>query len=145
MPSERSATQSRLGAGGANRRCTRSAGRDSGRVGDRGALGLAAHRTGQTQLGHQPLDGAAGHRDALTVEHQPHLARPVHPVVCGVDTLDRGFEAGIADLTPGRCAVELLVVRRRGDLNAELGQARADRLDTPSQTIGAAGGPDGRR
>jgi hypothetical protein len=55
-----------------------------------------------------------------------------------VNTLDRGFEAGIADLTPGRCAVDMLVVRRRGNLNAELDEPDADRLDTPSQTAGAA-------
>ena len=55
-----------------------------------------------------------------------------------MNTLDRGFEAGIADLTPGRCAVDMLVVRRRGNLNAELDEPGADRLDTPSQTAGAA-------
>jgi len=66
------------------------------------------------------------------------LRAPYNPVVRGVNTLDRGFEAGIADLTPGRCAVDMLVVRRRGHLNAELDEPGADRLDTPSQTAGAA-------
>ena len=55
-----------------------------------------------------------------------------------MNTLDRGFEAGIADLTPGRCAVDMLVVRRRGNLNAELDEPGANRLDTPSQTASAA-------
>ena len=64
------------------------AGRGRCRVGDRGALGLAPDRAGQAQFGHQPLDGAPGHLDALTVQRQPHLAGPVDAVVGGVDPRD---------------------------------------------------------
>jgi hypothetical protein len=35
-------------------------------------------------------------------------------------------------------AVDMLVVGRWGDLNAELNQPGADRLDTPPQTAGTA-------
>ena len=108
------------------------------RVGDRGALDLAAHRPGQTELSHQPLDGAAGHLDTLTVERQPHLACPIHPVVRRVHPFDLGLEARITDLAPGGLAVDMLVIRRWGDLNAELTQPGADRLDTPPQTAGTA-------
>jgi hypothetical protein len=55
-----------------------------------------------------------------------------------VHPLDLGFEAPIADLAPGGLAVDMLVVGRWGDLNAELNQPGADRLDTPPQTAGTA-------
>ena len=68
------------------------------RVGDRGASGLAADRAGQAQFGHQPLHGAAGHRDALAVEREPHFAGAVDPVVVRVDPLDLRLEGLVADL-----------------------------------------------
>ena len=46
-----------------------------GRVCDRGLAGFASGGTGQTQFGHQPLDGAARHRNPLAVERQPHTLR----------------------------------------------------------------------
>ena len=46
-----------------------------GRVCDRGLAGFASAGTGQTQFGHQPLDGAARHRDPLAVKRQPHTLR----------------------------------------------------------------------
>src|SRR5215212_498508 len=107
------------------------------RIGDRGAASLAAHRTGEAQLGHQSLDGAAGHLNALAVERQPHLARPVDPVVRGVDPPDVLLEFVIADLAATWLTVDLVIVGRCGDLNTELDEHRADRLDTPSQTIRA--------
>lgn len=48
---------------------------------------------------------------------------------------DLGFQLLVAHLTRGRFAVAVLVVGRRGDLAAELGELVADRLDTPSQTL----------
>jgi len=53
-------------------------------------------------------------------------------------SLDLGFEARIADLAPGGLADDMLVVGRWGDLNAELNQPGADRLDTPPQTASTA-------
>ena len=92
----------------------------------------------QAEFGHQPFHGAAGHRDALAVERQPHLAGTVDPVVGRVHPLDLGFEARVANLAPGGWAVDMLVIGRWGDLNAELNQPGADRLDTPPQTAGTA-------
>jgi hypothetical protein len=55
-----------------------------------------------------------------------------------VRSLDLGLEARIANLAPGGLAVDMLVVGRWGDLNTELNQPGADRLDTPPQTAGTA-------
>ena len=106
-------------------------------IGDRGSTGLAADRPGQAELAHEPLDGAAGHRDALPVERQPDLARAVDAVVGGVHPLDMCDEFGIAVLPATRLPRDLLVVGRWGDRHSQPGQLRADRLDTPTQTIGA--------
>jgi hypothetical protein len=48
-----------------------------GGIGDCGAFHLAAPHTLQAKLFHQPLDGAAGHRDSFPVQLQPHLAGTV--------------------------------------------------------------------
>jgi hypothetical protein len=53
-------------------------------------------------------------------------------------TFNHRLEARIADLAPRRRAADMLVVRRWGDLNPELTQPSADRLDTPPQTAGTA-------
>jgi hypothetical protein len=109
----------------------------SRRIGERGAFDPAAHRAREPEFAHQPLDSAAGHLDALAVKRQPHLARPVHPVVRGVDPRDVLLELVVADLAAAGLTVDLVVVGRRGDLNAELNQPGTDRLDTPPQTIRA--------
>jgi len=95
-------------------------------VGDRGAPSLAAHRPGQAQFGHQPLDGAAGHRDALAVERQPHLARAIDPEVRGVDPPDVLFEFLIADLAATGLMVDLVIIGRGGNLDAEFDERGAD-------------------
>ena len=105
-------------------------------VGDRGAAGFAADRTGYAEFGHQPRHGAARHRDALTVEREPHFAGAIDPVVGGVNPLDVRFEVLVADLTAARFTIVMLVVGRWGDRNTQLGQLCADRLDTPPQAIG---------
>ena len=43
-------------------------------IGDRRALRLAAPYTLQAKDLHQPLDGPAGHRDAFSVQLEPHFA-----------------------------------------------------------------------
>jgi hypothetical protein len=48
------------------------------RIAHRGPLRLAAHDALQAKLTQQPLDGAAGHPDALPVELPPELAGAVH-------------------------------------------------------------------
>ena len=108
-----------------------------GRIGNRGASGLASGGAGQPQFGHQPLHGAAGHRGALAVERQPHFAGSVHPVVCGVDPRDLRLEVLVTDFAAAGLPIELVVVRRWGDRYTQLGQLCADRLDTPPQTIRA--------
>ena len=74
-----SATQSRSGAVGAKLRLTRSRARSAAGVRDGGALGLPAHRPGQSVGLHEPLHGAAGYLDALAVEVKPHLRAPYTP------------------------------------------------------------------
>jgi hypothetical protein len=108
-----------------------------GRVCDGGLAGLASGSTGQTQFGHQPLNGAARHRNPLAVERQPHLAGSVDPVVDGVDPRDLGLEGLVTQLAATGFTVDLVVVGRWGDRHTELGQLCADRLDTPPQTIPA--------
>ncbi len=107
------------------------------RVGDRGAPGPAADRPSQAELRHQTLNGATRHLDALTIERQPHFACPIHPEVRRVDPLDLGFEHLVAGSAAAGLALDLVVVRRWGDLYAEFNQPGADRLDTPPQTIRA--------
>ena len=65
-----------------NLRSTRSGGRATA-VGspNSGAVPLPAHRPGQAEVAHQPLHRAPGHRHALTVQRQPHLAGTVDAVV----------------------------------------------------------------
>jgi hypothetical protein len=126
-----------LGAGGPNWRLTKSAGRAAAGVGEGRAFDPAAYRTREPEFGHQPLDGAASHLDPLAIECQPHFARPVHPVVRGMNPFDLWFESLITDLTPAKLPVDMLVIRRWGNLHAELYQPGADRLDTPPQTIRA--------
>src|SRR4051794_12196778 len=50
-------------------------------IGDRGAMPAAATGALQAEVAHQPLDGAAGHRTALTIQRQPDLAGAVDAVV----------------------------------------------------------------
>jgi hypothetical protein len=54
-----------------------------------------------------------------------------------VDPRDVLLELVVADLAAAGLTVDLVVVGRRGDLNAELNQPGTDRLDTPPQTIRA--------
>jgi hypothetical protein len=68
------------------------------RISHRGPLRLATHHTLQAKLAHQPLDGAAGHPDALPLELPPELAGAVHLEVLLPDALDLGLELGV---TPG--------------------------------------------
>jgi threonine dehydrogenase-like Zn-dependent dehydrogenase len=49
-------------------------------------------------LAHQPLDGAAGHPDALPLELPPELSGAIHLEVLLPETLDLGLELGV---TPG--------------------------------------------
>lgn len=104
-----------------------------GRVGERCPLDLAADCAGQAFLAHQPLDRAPGHLDALPVQRQPNLPRPVDTVVRGVDAADLVDEHGIAVVMTGGRLGHVLVVRRRGDRQPVLSEHRADRLDTPAQ------------
>ena len=139
----KSATHNRFGAAGRNRRCTRSAGR-AARAATRVDNALAASHAGQPHLAHEPLDGAAGNRDAFPVERQPDLPRPVDAVVARVHPRDLDPQVGIAQRPSRRRPRHGLVVGRRGDRSAVLsqllGQHPADRLDTPPQpAVGAVG------
>jgi hypothetical protein len=88
-------------------------------------------------FGHQPLDGATRHSDALAIERQPHLTSTIDPVVGGVDPRDLGLERLVTDLAAAGFTVDPLVEGRWGDRHAQLGQLCANRLDTPSQAIRA--------
>ena len=69
------------------------------RISHREQLGLATHHTLQVKLAHQPLDGAAGHLDALPLQLPPELASDVHLEMLHADARDLGLEL---DVTSGR-------------------------------------------
>ena len=60
------------------------------RIGNDRVSTLASHRAVQTQLLHQPVDGAASHRNTLRVHLLPDYIRIVDPYVDLPDTLDFG-------------------------------------------------------
>ena len=71
----RSATHSRFGAGSPNRCWTRSAGRTAAGSAIVVLRVLPRVAPDRPKFGHQPLDGAARHRDPLAVKRQPHTLR----------------------------------------------------------------------
>lgn len=107
-------------------------------VRDRGPLDLPADRTDQPARAHQPFDGAPGHGDALTVQRQPDLARPVDAVVRPVHPADVDQQVRVPLRAGAGRLGDVLVVRGRGDRAPVLGQHGADRLDTPAQTLALA-------
>src|SRR4051794_24926737 len=125
-----SATQSRSGATGANRRWTRSSG--SLAAGSAMVVRLTLPRTAvQVEAAHQPLHGAPGDRDPFAVQLEPHLPGAVDAVVRGVHPCHLRLEVLVADPPPARRLAEALavvVVGRWGDRQAVLGQHGADRL-----------------
>jgi len=109
-------------------------GQRRGRIDDRGPLPAAPADSCEPVGAHQPLDRASGHRNALAVELQPHLPRPVDAPVRGEHATDLDQQRGVAARPAGGQLVAPLVIGRRGDLDAVLGEHGADRLNTPSQT-----------
>jgi hypothetical protein len=109
------------------------------RVADRGAVGLAPHRPGQTELAHEPLHGAAGDRSLIDVALPvQRSARPsAHRTRRSCWRARRQSSASTARPAPpawtacGNGAHS----RSRGDLAAHDGELFADRLDTPTQTL----------
>jgi hypothetical protein len=89
---------SRFGAGGPNRRPTRSHGR--GLRPDQRSSPCVPYRgwPEQAEFSDQPLHGACGHWDALAVQRQPHFASTVDAVVGGVDPRDLALEVLAARL-----------------------------------------------
>jgi len=83
----------------------------------------------------EPVEAFLSHLHA--VERQPYLARPIDPIVRGVNTFNVMFEIRIANLARTGLTVDMLVIRRWGHRHTQLSQLRADRLDTPPQTIRA--------
>ena len=110
---------------------------DSCRVRLGGAHRAAAVGTAQPEHLHQPLHGAAGHRDAFPVQRQPHLPGAVNAVVLVVHPGDRQHQLllpqlGRGDPSPG---LDRVVVGAGGDRHPVLGQHPADRLDPPTQPV----------
>jgi transposase len=66
------------------------------RVGDRGDHPFAADRSGDAEFTHETLDGAAGHRDILTVQVAPDLPGSVDAVVGLVRLRDQGLQLGVS-------------------------------------------------
>jgi hypothetical protein len=64
---------------------------------DGGPLDLAAHRAGQAELAHQPLDLAARHAVAFALQGPPDLAGTVDAEVVLEDPLDLGLELLVVD------------------------------------------------
>src|SRR5205085_1226545 len=87
-----------------------------------------------------PLDRAPRDRDAFAIERQPHLPGAVDAVVLRVHPRDLALEFLVALVPPRRtsAAGAGVVVGRRGDRAAVLGQHGADRLDSPAQPTVAA-------
>jgi hypothetical protein len=67
-------------------------------VADRGPHRLATDYPLQTQIAHQPLDGASGHGEALAVHLPPDLAHAVNAEILGKDAHDLRLQILI---TPG--------------------------------------------
>lgn len=65
-------------------------------VADRGSHRLATDYPLQTQIAHQPLDGASGHSEALAVHLPPDLTHAVNAEILGEDAHDLGLQALIA-------------------------------------------------
>lgn len=88
--------------------CLRGAGQpaESAGVGDGGAPPCAAAGALRAELARKPLDGAAGHSDALAVERRPDLA---------------GARRRLGVLFPGDGG-EGNLARGKGDLSATVGQ-----------------------
>jgi hypothetical protein len=99
------------------------------RIADGGALGLAADRALEAELAHQPLDGAAGHLDALALQLPPDLAGAVHLEVLLPHPLDLDLEPLVA--LPTRRGPVLLVGVVSAGRQLE---GPADRLD-PEATL----------
>jgi len=93
-----------------------------------GPAGLATADTLQTQLPHEPLHRAAGHRVSLAVQLPPDLAGAIDAEVLGVDPADLGLQLLIAALT-GREWPAGVVIGGGGDR-----QHPADRLD-PNRSL----------
>jgi hypothetical protein len=98
-------------------------------VGDGGAARLTSTDAGDAQLAHQPLDRAAGHLDAFTAQHDPHLPRTEDPVVGLPHPQDLALELLIPQPPLRRRPVPGGVVGGRGDHTAVLCEHAADRLD----------------
>jgi hypothetical protein len=64
-----------------------------------------------------------------------HLPSAVDAVVRRMSRSDLGLQVLVSLLACGRLAAAVFVVGRRGDLDAELCEPGADRLDTPTQTL----------
>ena len=61
--------------------------------------GFATARALQAQLTHEPLDGAAGHRDPFAVQLPPDLADALDAKVLGMDAADLDLQLRVADRT----------------------------------------------
>jgi hypothetical protein len=136
----KSATQSRSGASRGEPAVDQVGRLHRGGVGDGGALDLAPHRAGQSELAHQWFHGVPGDRcrsgRAFPVQRQPHLPGPIDAVVGCMHSGDVELELPITLLACSGWLVEVVVVGRRGNPQAVLGQHSADRLHTPSQATG---------
>src|SRR3981189_276999 len=104
-------------------------------IADRRPHGLAADRALQAQARHQPLDGAAGNREAFSPQLPPDLPHAVDAEVLREDPLNLDLQFGVP-LRTGRTLADvdplgdLRMVGRRGDW-----QYLADRLDPPHLPI----------
>jgi hypothetical protein len=65
-------------------------------VADRGSYRLATDYPLQTQIAHQPLDGASGHSKALAVHLPPDLPHTVNAEILGKDAHDFWLQILIA-------------------------------------------------
>lgn len=107
------------------------------RVGDRGDHLLAADRAGDPEFAHEAFDGAAGHRDLLSVQVPPDLPGAVNAVIGLVGLCDQGLQLGVAEGAGRGCGLAFVVgvVGGGGDLAVVVGQDPADRLDAAEAVL----------
>src|SRR4051812_7087707 len=127
-------THSRSGDSGANRRDTRSSARCAS--GSATVVRLTFPRTAlarpRTPISRSTVQRATGIPSRFSCSHT--LPRPVDGEVRLVDPGDLDLQPLVAAVAVAGRALDVLVVRGRGDLDAVFAQHAADRLDTPTQT-----------
>jgi hypothetical protein len=93
---------------------------------------------------HEPLDGAAGHVVIILAQRQPDFARAITRVVLVISFLDELHEILVPYHAPRSRPGAGIVIGRRGECAAQLGELGAHRPDSESFPV-LADEPDNYR